>query len=259
MESWIDIYHSVRRILAGDSLVLLTDSAVGQSEEESLRHVMDNLGADADPARIAPILTCKHSLEYCTRFPLRAAEQGHRALIVLGGDRHDGVARCVEHASELRGNIRARQPALSLGGWANPHADPAQQVGFLQADSSHVDFYLTQIVSHYDLGKVDAFLEERERRGLSIPGMFGVFYYRSARPATLQALRPFFPVPEEELHRDLGPDGSGPVDVCARSIAALQARGVQHIYVSNLMPTRAVETLERLQRRVAELRSKAAV
>lgn len=257
MDAWIDTYHGVRRLMDRDCLVLLTDSAVGKSEEESLLHLMDNLGPDADPARIAPILTCKHPLDYCTRFPLRAAEHGHRALVVLGGDRHDGVPRCVEHAYLLRQIVRGRHPALTLGGWANPHGDPAKQVGFLRAAESSADFFLTQVVSHYDIRPVDAFLEEAARQGLELPSMFGVFYYRSARRATLEALRPFFPVPAENLQRDLGPDGPGPVEVCARTIAALRARGVSHVYVSNLVPTRARETLDRIEARVHELRSQA--
>ena len=257
MESWIDTYHGVRRVLDRDTLVMLTDSAVGQREEESLLHLMSNLGADADVSRIAPILTCKHSLEYCSRFPLRAAEHGHRALVVLGGDRHDGVPRCVEHAYLLRQRMRLRQPALALGGWANPHSDAGRQVGYLLAEEMTADFYLTQIVSHYDLGPVDAFLEEVSRQGLEIPGLFGVFFYRSARRATLDALQPFFPIPRDGLERDLARGALGPVEVCARTIAALHARGVSRVYISNLVPSRARETLDVIAERVAQLESEA--
>lgn len=253
LESWIDTYHGVRRLLDRDTVVLLTDSAVGQHEEESLVHLTSNLGPDADPSRIAPILTCKHALEYCLNFPVRASERGHRALVVLGGDRHDGVARCVEHAYELRQVIRRRVPALALGGWANPNADAARQVGFLKAEENTAEFYLTQIVSHYDLPPVDAFLGESARQGLALPGLFGVFYYRSASRRTLRALASFFPVPEAGLRRDLAPGGPGPDEVCARSIAALRARGVSRVYVSNLEPTGAGDTLDRLAARVEAL------
>jgi hypothetical protein len=257
MESWIDTYHGVRRVLDRDTLVLLTDSAVGQSEEESLLHLMANLGSDADPSRIAPILTCKHPLEYCVRFPVRAAQHGHRALVVLGGDRHDGQPRCVEHAYLLRQIIRGRQPGLALGAWANPHRGPGRQVDYLRADENTADFYLTQVVSHYDLRPVDAFLGEAARQGLALPGLFGVFFYRSARRATLAALHPFFPVPQEPLVRDLSPGGPGPVEVCARTIAALRGRGVKHVYVSNLDPSRARETLEEIAGQVARLEADA--
>ena len=210
MDSWIDLNHTVRRLIEEDIQILLTDNAVGESEEESLFHLMANLGSDADPGSIIPMLTCKHAMDYCLRFPVRAAQQGHRSLVVLGGDRHDGVPRCREHAYQLRRDIRRRQPALSLGGWANPHADAVRQVEYLLAEEVSADFYLTQVVSHYDLRGLDAFLDEASRRGLNLAGVFGVFFYRSANPRTLKVLQPFFPVPAEELQRDLAPDGPGP-------------------------------------------------
>jgi len=247
MDSWIDLNHTVRRLIEDDVHVLLTDNAVGEIEEESLFHLMANLGSDADPESIIPLLTCKHALDYCLRFPVRAAQQGHRTLVVLGGDRHDGVPRCMEHACDLRQTIRGQQPALSLGGWANPHADPARQVDYLLAEGATADFYLTQVVSHYDLRGLDAFMEEASRRGLDLPGVFGVFFYRSANPRTLKALRPFFPVPAAELRRDLGPDGPGPEQVCASTIAALRQRGIQRVYVSNLQPDRAAHRLARIR------------
>ena len=247
MDSWIDLNHTVRRLIEEDVQILLTDNAVGESEEESLFHLMANLGSDADPERIIPMLTCKHAVDYCLRFPVRAAQQGHRSLVVLGGDRHDGVPRCTEHAFLLRRDIRRLQPALSLGGWANPHADPVRQVEYLLADEVSADFYLTQVVSHYDLRRLDAFLEEASRRGLNLPGVFGVFFYRSANLRTLKALQPFFPVPAEELQRDLAPDGPGPEQVCADTIVALRQRGIQRVYVSNLHPDRAAHRLARIR------------
>jgi hypothetical protein len=246
MDSWIDMNHTVRGLVERDIQVFLTDNAVGQSEEESLFHLMANLGADADPSRVIPMLTCKHALDYCLRFPVRASQQGHRALVVLGGDRHDGIDRCVEHAYQLRAIIRRQQPSLALGGWANPHGDPVRQVDYLMAREATADFYLSQVVSHYDLRGLDTFLEEASRRGLKLPGVFGVFYYRSANRRTLEALRPFFPVPVDGLRRDLGTGGPGPDAVCARTLAALRQRGIQRIYVSNLRPRRAAQRLGRI-------------
>jgi 5,10-methylenetetrahydrofolate reductase len=247
MDSWIDLNHTVRRLTDEGVHILLTDNAVGENEEESLVHLMANLGSDADPDAIVPMLTCKHSMDYCLRFPQRAAQQGHRSLVVLGGDTHDGVPRCVDHAYQLRGAIRSRQPALSLGGWANPHRDPVRQVEYLLSQEAAADFYLTQVVSHYDLKGVDTFLDEASRRGLQMPGVFGVFFYRSANPRTLQALQPFFPVPAEQLQHDLAADGPGPEQVCARTVAALRQRGIQRVYISNLHPERAAHRLGRIQ------------
>src|SRR5512138_1052801 len=131
MDDWIDTYHSIRRLTLGDAYVFITDNAVGQHEEENLRHLSANLGKDAKKSHIVPFLTCKHTLGYCLRYAERAYEQGFHTLVVLGGDRHDGVPRCVEHAHELRAQIRRRVPGMALGGWANPHADAARQVDYL--------------------------------------------------------------------------------------------------------------------------------
>ena len=52
---------------------------------------------------------------------------------------------------------------------------------------------------------------------MTAPGVFGVFYYRSAKPATLEMLSRFLPVPIDELRAEFAA-GATPVDVCARSI-----------------------------------------
>src|SRR5262245_61791375 len=188
MDDWIDTYHSIRRLTLAGRHVFITDNAVGRLEEENLRHLTANLEQDAERQRIIPFLTSKHSLDYCLRYAERAHAHGFPSLVVLGGDRHDGVPRCVSHAYELRARIRAHVPALVLGGWANPHADPATQTAFLERADGHSDFFLTQVVSHHSAAQVARFLEALGRRGIAIPGVFGVFYYRSARPQTLETL-----------------------------------------------------------------------
>jgi hypothetical protein len=44
MDAWIDMYHAVRNLTRRDVPVLLTDNAVGTQEENSLRHLVANLG-----------------------------------------------------------------------------------------------------------------------------------------------------------------------------------------------------------------------
>ena len=78
-----------------------------------------------------------------------------------------------------------------------------------------------------------------------MPGLFGVFYYRSASPKTLQALQGFLPVPTEELTREFGA-GATADDICARSIRELTGAGVRHFYISNLPIGRAATTLRRV-------------
>ena len=245
MDAWIDTYHAVRGLTRGGTFVFLTDSAVGMKEEDNLRHLVNNLGADVPRSAVVPFLTCKHPLDYCLAYADRAAQHGFKALVVLGGDKSVGPPRCVQHAWELRERIREYLPGLALGGWANPHSRAADQVGHLLAERATAEFYLTQIVSHHSLASVDAFLEEASSRGLALPGMFGVFYYRSANPRTLEALKGFLPVPAEQLAREFAA-GDSPDDICARSIRALRSAGVRHFYLSNLPLGRAAVTLKRV-------------
>lgn len=248
IDAWIDTYHAVRRLTRQGRFVFLTDSAVGSDEEDNLRHLVTNLGQDAPRSRVVPFLTSKHSLDYCLAYADRAHQHGFPAIVVLGGDRTVGPARCVEHAWQLRVAIRERQPALRLGGWANPHADPARQVGHLLDARRTAEFYLTQIVSHHDRRAVEAFLGEARRRGLTLPGLFGVFFYRSASPKTLSALEEFLPVPSRGLMEEFG-RGDTAEEICARTIRALREAGVRHFYVSNLPLARAQAVLSDILRR----------
>jgi hypothetical protein len=244
-DAWIDTYHTVQRLTRGGTHVFLTDSAVGTAEEDNLRHLIANVGHDAPRGRIVPFLTAKHPIEYCLSYAERAWQHGITSLVVLGGDRTVGVPRCVEHAWQLRRILRERVPHLTLGGWANPNADAARQVAFLTDGSFTAEFYLTQIVSHHDLAPVERFLKEAARSRVSAPGMFGVFYYRSANPRTLDLLRQFLPVPVDGLRAEFA-QGATPQEVCARSIRALRDIGARHFYVSNLPLGRARQTLSEI-------------
>ncbi len=151
MDAWIDLYHAIRGLARQDIRVFLTDSAVGTQEENNLRHLVTNLGRDVPRERVVPFLTSKHSREFCLAYAEQAWQHGFSSLVVLGGDKTVGRARCVDHAWELRKAIRDREPRLALGGWANPYADAAPQVGFLVDGSFTAEYYLTQIVSHIDV------------------------------------------------------------------------------------------------------------
>lgn len=246
-DAWIDTYHAVRGLARGGTFVFLTDSAVGLREEDNLRHLVINLGTDVARSGVVPFLTCKHPLDYCLSYADRAQQQGFDSLVVLGGDRTVGPPRCVDHAWQLRKRIREHQPGLTLGGWANPHASPASQVAHLLDPDANAEFYLTQIVSHHSRASVEAFLVEGERRGLTMPGVFGVFFYRSANPRTLATLSGFLPVPVAELTREFE-EGASPEEICARSLRILHEAGARHFFVSNLPVNRAAATLETIVR-----------
>jgi hypothetical protein len=242
MDAWIDTYHAVKGLTRRGTFVFLTDSAVGAEEEDNLRHLVINLGRDAPRERVVPFMTVKHTLDYCLSYAERARQNGFPALVVLGGDKTLGVPRCVEHAWQLREMIRGRDTSLALGGWANPHADAERQADFLTASDLNAEFYLTQVVSHHHAATVNRFIEVTRRRGISLPGVFGVFYYRSANPRTLAALKGFLPVPAEELTREFE-RGDTAEEVCARTIRTLADAGARHFYISNLPVGRAQAVL----------------
>lgn len=249
MDAWIDTYHSVKGLVRDRTFVFLTDSAVGAREEHNLRHLVINLGDDVRRDHVVPFLTTKHTFEFCLSYAERAWHAGFPSLVVLGGDRSVGPPRCVEHAWQLREAIRAHVPELSLGGWANPHAEAERQVAYLVDDRFTAEFYLTQVVSHHDQPAFDRFLNQLYRERVQTPGVFGVFYYRSANPSTLKTLQQFLPVPIDGLTREFG-EGASAETICARTIRCLRAAGVQHFYVSNLPVGRARQTLERIAQEI---------
>jgi hypothetical protein len=249
MDAWIDTYHAVRRLTRQGTYVFLTDSAVGAKEEDNLRHLVTNLGNDVPRERIVPFLTSKHSLEFCLSYAERAHQKGFPALVVLGGDKAVGPPRSVDHAWQLRALLRDRDHTLRLGGWANPHADPERQVDYLAAPTFHAEFYLTQVVSHHHADEVSRFVRAAAHRGLALPGIFGVFFYRSANARTLEALRRFLPVPIEALTREFAA-GATPEDVCARTIRSLMDAGARHFYISNLPIARAQQALATILEKV---------
>ena len=248
MDAWIDSHHGVGRLRRSGRFVLLTDNAVGRSEEENLAHLEGNLPGESDSLGVIPFLTCKHSLEYCLWYADRAWSSGFRAITVVGGDQ-GGAPRCLPHAYQLRERIRSRVPDLSLGGWVNPHRDPVEQVGFLAGAGDCTDFYLSQMVSEHSAPQVANFLNELEVRAVGLPGVFGIFYYRSAHPDTLRRLGKFFPVPSRAVAEAFD-RGVPPEELCARSLRALREVGVRHVYLSNLHVRTAASTVEAVLRLV---------
>jgi len=249
LDAWIDSHHAVNRLTRSGRFVFLTDNAVGTDEEENLAYLESSFADEADVARVIPFLTTKHTLEYCLTYAQRAWARGVRAMTVLGGDRDVGPPRCVPHSHVLRRLIHDRIPGLALGGWANPHGDVAQQATYLTDPENTIDFFLSQVASHHSGAGVETLVRELEDREADLPGVYGIFYYRSARPATLQRLGQFLPVPGEEITREFEA-GATPQEFCARSLRALRGAGARHIYVSNLPIRHAARTLEEVLARV---------
>lgn len=251
MDSWIDLSHSIRRVVSSDTFLMLTDNTVGQEEEENLQHLTVNLAGEVDPWRVIPFLTTKHSLEYCLLYGDRAQIGGFDALTVVGGDAL-GAPRCVPHSCELRKHLRERIPDMALGGWVNPHRPVEEQIEFVTDPNFEADYYLTQVVSQHDLGKVERWLRATDDADLDIPGAFGVFFYRNGRRETLEHLSSFFPVPIDAVAAEFE-SGKSPVEHCARDIIALRKLGARHIYLCNLGAHRAGTLFEQI---LAEVETK---
>ena len=83
LDSWIETYHGVRRLVMSGYFLFLTDNAVGALEEENLSHLGANLAEEVDPRFLVPFLTSKHTLDYCLLYAQRAWAQGFRSLAVL--------------------------------------------------------------------------------------------------------------------------------------------------------------------------------
>lgn len=246
VDEWIDLHHSIGRMVREGVPVFLTDNAVGSREEENLRHLASNLGTGDPLSLIVPFLTTKHELSYCLHYADRAHRLGFRGITVVGGDRNVGPPRCVPHAFELREALRARETSLQLGGWANPHRPVEEQAGFVADPRFGADFVLTQIVSHHCLDAVKGFLAALKERGVEVQPVFGVFFYRSGQPQTLARLGEFFPVPAEGVLAEFA-EGLSPEEICARSVRRLREVGVEKMYVSNLPARGAARKLREIR------------
>ena len=247
MDEWMGMNATVQALLAQDTVLFLTDGAVGTREEENLHHLVTNLADEVNRQKVCPFLTTKHTLEYCMWYAARAVDAGCGGLTVLGGDKGVGEPRCVPHGFVLREKIRQQHPELPLGGWANPHSDVRRQVDYLASPDFHADFYLTQLVSHLDPDPVERFLEELDRRNIQLPAVFGVFYYRSPNRRTLERLSRYFPVPVEGLMGEFA-SGATAEQVCAKTIQWLRSLGIERVYLSNFSPERAVAQWARVTR-----------
>lgn len=243
MDAWIDLADAIGRFVRDGHWILLTDDAVGEAEEENLSHSLANLGPDVAMDRVVPILTCKHTLEYCELYAQRAVAAGLDALTVVGGD-PGGPPRCVPHAWELRRRLRGIAPGMSLFGWANPHRNAEEQFGFL-SERFHADASLTQIVTPDSPGHLEALARRIDDAGLDLPLVAGVFHFHNASPARLEMLGRFFPVPAEEITRAYE-RGIEPEAYTASAIRTALDAGASAVYVSNVGVTGGPRRLRRI-------------
>ena len=186
MDAWIDTVPCRSQPCATRCTRLPDDSAVGTQEENNLRHLVTNLGRDVAHDHVVPFLTSKHSVEFCLSYAEQAWQHGFPSLVVLGGDKRVGRPRCVEHAWQLRAADSRARAAADAGRMGEPVCRRRAASRIPDRRCFNAEYYLTQIVSHWILRPVERFVEQTRRSRISKPGMFGVFYYRSANPKTLE-------------------------------------------------------------------------
>jgi hypothetical protein len=133
--------------------------------------------------------------------------------------------------------IHRHRPGLTLGGWASPRKRGGTGRTPL-SERANADFYLTQIVSHHNAAKVEQFVEEGRRRGLMLPGLFGIFYYRSSQSEDAERAQRVSAGSRRGLTREFGEGASAEGDLRAVAAAAV-GRGRATLHVSNLPLGRA--------------------
>ena len=110
MDAWIDMYHAIRRLGRQDVPRLPHRQRRRHAGREQPPSSDRQSRPRAAARLVVPFLTSKHSLDFCLSYAEQAWQQGFPSLVVLGGDKTVGRPRCVEHAWDLRRQIREREP-----------------------------------------------------------------------------------------------------------------------------------------------------
>ena len=192
MDAWIDTYHAVTRAHA--------PGCRGVPHRRRGRHPgREQPAASRHQSRARPAARPRRAVpddEAFAGFLSELCRTGVAARVSgAGRPRRRSDARASRAASTTRGSCATRSGCASRvcssGAGRIRTPIPSRQVDYLVHDNLNADFYLTQVVSHLDSAPVARFVEETRRRGLDrLPGMFGVFYYRSANPADARAAEP---------------------------------------------------------------------
>ncbi len=246
MDAWIDTYHAVRGLVA--------ERDVRVSDRQRRRR-----------ARRTQPSAPRHQSRYGRAARSRRAVPHDEALArVLPRVRRAGLARRLPLARRPGRRSHGRPAPMRRARVAAARSDPRARAG---SDAGRLGesacgcgqtsglpwrpSLQRRVLPHAGhlaprpRRQVDRFLDEAHRQRLAMPGIFGVFYYRSANPKTLAMLKQFLPVPVDGLRVEFG-EGASAEEVCARTIRGLRAQGVRHFYVSNLPIGRARQTLEKI-------------
>ena len=245
IDVWIDLHHSVRRLLKEERFVFVTDNAVGADEEENLAHLAANLGEEVDLRRVVPFLTCKHTLDYCLMYAARAGSARIEALTVLGGGplcwpTARGPACLSVEGDDSGAGARARvgrlgqPPPLRIGAGGFPGIRVIR--GQVLSDPGRV-------ASQSGPGRCPARRKGAPRGGGA--GRLRRLPLPERQPDHVGEARRIFPRPAQALTREFGA-GATAEEVCARTIRALRDAGADKVFVSNLGWRGAADRLGRI-------------
>ena len=201
MDAWIDTYHAIRSLVRRD-LYRLSDRQrrriAGGRQSPASRHESRGVGRSSSGS----CRSSRRSTRSSSAWPTRSA----RGSTVFRRSSSWAATRASARrvVSSMRGSS-ARPSATSSrrSSWAAGPirmVRPGVQVGYLLDGRCE-----RGLLSHADR------LAPRSRQGSALPrarrlgasscsaGVFGVFYYRSANPQTLNMLKEFMPVPVDAL------------------------------------------------------------
>ena len=182
---------------------MITDSAVGAQEENNLRHLVANLGAEAAqrPRRAVSDLQALARVLPRLRRPGRAPQ-----LLVARRARRRQAPRpaALRRACVAAARSTSARGTLSSSWAAGPirrRRRPRRSISCSIADAN-ADFYLTQIVSHHQArARRRRFSTKARRRGLTMPASSACSTIAARSRRRWRRCRQFLPVPVEELDR----------------------------------------------------------
>ena len=223
MDAWIDTYHAVSGLVARRDVRVphrQRRRRARRTQPAASRH-QPRHGRAARSRRAVPDDEALAASSAC-RTPSARGRKASGRWSCSAATRSVGPPRCVDaRVAAARGDPRARAGALArrLGESARRSGD-AGGLSRRRALHRRVLPDAGRLASRRR-GRSSAFCEELDAAAAStLPGIFGVFYYRSANPKTLETLKQFLPVPVEGLTRGV----RGGRDAGRRSARARSAR-----------------------------------
>ena len=184
MDAWIDTYHAVRRLTRQGTFVFLTDSAVGArggrqpaapGHESRAATCRASGSCRSSPRSIRSSTACR-TPSARTRAAFRRSWCSAATSRSARRDRSSTRGSCARCCASATARSRSAAGRIRM-------AIPSGRSTFSPTPDFHAEFYLTQIVSHHTSRRSRGSCETADGAASTLPGLFGVFYYRSANRA----------------------------------------------------------------------------